>query len=45
MNNEIFPPPTESIINLKSKMYKLRLDGHFYTILDDKIFNEISDQW
>ena len=21
MNNEIFPPPTESIINLKSKMY------------------------
>ena len=30
---------------LKSKMYKLRLDGHFYTVLDDKIFNEISDQW
>ncbi len=30
---------------LKSKMFKLRLDGHFYTVLDDKIFNEISDQW
>ena len=29
----------------KLKMYKLRLDGHFYTVLDDKIFNEISDQW
>ena len=25
--------------------YNLRLDGHFYHVEHDNIFNEISDQW
>ena len=45
LNSKVYYNYSEIDEKLKSKMYKLRLDGHFYTVLDDKIFNEISDQW
>ena len=45
LNSKTYYNYSEIDEKLKSKMYKLRLDGHFYTVLDDKIFNEISYQW
>ena len=46
LNSKIYSDKyNDNPVTSKSKMYKLRLDGHFYTVLDDKIFNEISDQW